>query len=60
LLEVEFTTLDGNTLAVATVRNNQLRPVSHRKRVKPEIGPGGHVKLRPRRIGDAFRCLTRE
>ena len=28
--EVEFTTLDGGTLAVATVRNNQLRPVSHR------------------------------
>ena len=28
--EVEFTTLDGRTLAVATVTRNQLRPVSHR------------------------------
>jgi len=28
--EVEFTTLDGRTLAVATVENNQLRPVSGR------------------------------
>jgi hypothetical protein len=28
--EVEFTTLDGRTLAVATVKNSQLRPVSHR------------------------------
>jgi hypothetical protein len=28
--EVEFTTLDGRTLAVATVKSNQLRPVSHR------------------------------
>ena len=28
--EVEFTTLDGHTLAVATVESNQLRPVSGR------------------------------
>ena len=28
--EVEFTTLDGRTLAVATVEINQLRPVSRR------------------------------
>jgi hypothetical protein len=28
--EVEFTTLDGGTLAVATVESKQLRPVSHR------------------------------
>jgi hypothetical protein len=28
--EVEFTTLDGHTLAVATVGANQLRPVSGR------------------------------
>jgi Domain of unknown function (DUF4926) len=28
--EVEFMTLDGHTVAVATVANNQLRPVSRR------------------------------
>jgi len=28
--EVEFMTLDGHTVAVATVRNGQLRPVSRR------------------------------
>lgn len=28
--EVEFTTLDGHTLAVATVENMKLRPVSRR------------------------------
>lgn len=28
--EVEFTTLDGRTLTVATVESNQLRPVSRR------------------------------
>jgi len=28
--EVEFTTLDGGTLAVATAENKQLRPVSQR------------------------------
>ena len=28
--EVEFTTLDGGTLAVATVESKQLRPVSPR------------------------------
>ena len=28
--EVEFVTLDGHTVAVATVANNQLRPVSRR------------------------------
>ena len=28
--EVEFTTLDGRTLAVATVESHQLRPVSSR------------------------------
>ena len=28
--EVEFTTLDGRTLTVATVQSNQLRPVSSR------------------------------
>lgn len=27
--EVEFTTLDGQTVAVATVANDQLRPVSN-------------------------------
>ena len=28
--EVEFTTLDGRTLAVATVKSDNLRPVTHR------------------------------
>jgi hypothetical protein len=28
--EVEFTTLDGHTLTVATVESNKLRPVSRR------------------------------
>jgi len=28
--EVEFMTLDGHTVAVATVESDQLRPVSHR------------------------------
>jgi Domain of unknown function (DUF4926) len=28
--EVEFMTLDGHSVAVATVRNDQLRPVSRR------------------------------
>ena len=28
--EVEFVTLDGHTVAVATVASDQLRPVSHR------------------------------
>ena len=28
--EVEFLTLDGTTVAIATVLNSQLRPVTHR------------------------------
>ncbi len=28
--EVEFLTLDGTTVAIATVQNSQLRPVTHR------------------------------
>ena len=28
--EVEFLTLDGRTVAIATVLNSQLRPVTHR------------------------------
>jgi Domain of unknown function (DUF4926) len=45
--EVEFTTLDGHTAAVATVETSQVRPVNRREITHArELAPAGPIRAR--------------